>query len=377
MKQRNIELKNRKKERIKINNINDFKDALKREGYKIDEFDDEKFKEKITKIFKIDNSVTERLHIYIKDTEITYRANDIKDFMDYIAKMILFENEHNKLCKKISEVKKLNIDRLEYERQVSSQDNVEDIIKAIEEIKSNISRVISEEEKMKLEKLEKELDKDYLYAKDIELLKKMVSIRKEGVKEKYNAETKTKTVSIEIPKQISYEYIRAKEGTVEYHQYLSNNIQRMKRLIKNIDKYMKVDEKEKTTFKIDQSKALNDSINIAVAIYDEKEFRAISGSNEIKNYCTSPPLEKAIFKSSKVNKLGKLGIGYERAFDSEKKIFEEIHKQIEAKILKDEGNLILYSKWEPCPSCYFVISQFCIKHPNIKIQVKYSKRYGE
>ncbi|MBU3109908.1 deaminase domain-containing protein [Clostridium gasigenes] len=377
MKQRNIELKNRKKERIKINNINDFKDALKREGYKIDEFDEEKFKEKITKIFKIDNSVTEKLHIYIKDTEITYRANDIKDFMDYIAKMILFENEHNKLCKKISEVKKLDIDRIEYERQVSSQDNVEDIIKAIEEIKSNISVVISEEEKIKLEKLEKELDKDYVYAKDIELLKKMVSIRNEGVKEKYNAETKTKTVSIEIPKQISYEYIRAKEGTVEYHQYLSNNIQRMKRLIKNIDKYMKVDEKEKTTFKINQSKALNDSINIAVAIYDEKEFRAISGSNEIKNYCTSPPLEKAIFKSSKVNKLGKLGIGYERAFDSEKKIFEEIHKQIEAKILKDEGNLILYSKWEPCPSCYFVISQFFIKHPNIKIQVKYSKRYGE
>ena len=377
MKQRNIELKNRKKERIKINNINDFKDALKREGYKIDEFDEEKFKEKITKIFEIDNSVTERLHIYIKDTEITYRANDIKDFMDYIAKMILFENEHNKLCKKISEVKKLNIDRIEYERQVSSQDNVEDIIKAIEEIKSNISVVISEEEKMKLEKLEKELDKDYLYAKDIELLKKMVSIRKEGVKEKYNAETKTKTVSIEIPKQISYEYITAKEGTVEYHQYLSNNIQRMKRLIKNIDKYMKVDEKEKTTFKIDQSKALNDSINIAVAIFNEKEFRAISGSNEIKNYCTAPPLEKAIFKSSKVNKLGKLGIGYERAFDSEKKIFEEIHKQIEAKILKDKGNLILYSKWEPCPSCYFVISQFRIKHPNIKIQVKYSKRYGE
>ena len=112
------ELKNRKKERIKINNINDFKDALKREGYKIDEFDEEKFKEKITKTFEVDNSVTERLHIYIKDTEITYRANDIKDFMDYIEKMILFENEHNKLCKKISEVKKLNIDRIEYEREI-------------------------------------------------------------------------------------------------------------------------------------------------------------------------------------------------------------------------------------------------------------------
>jgi hypothetical protein len=75
--------------------------------------------------------------------------------------------------------------------------------------------------------------------------------------------------------------------------------------------------------------------------------------------------------------LGKLGIGYDRVNDSEKKIFEEIHKQIEAKVLKNEGNLILYSKWEPCPSCYFVISQFCIKHPNIKVQVKYSEKYGE
>src|SRR5471030_1595777 len=376
MTQINMTLNKRKKERIKINNLNDFKETLKREGYKINEFDEENFKEEITNTFEIDNSVIEWLYICIKDTEITYRANDIRDFMDYIEKMILFENEHNKLCKKISRVEKLNIDRIEYEREMSSQDNVEDIINAIEEIKNHISAIISEEEKTKLENLEKELDKDYLYAKDIELLKKMVRIRKEGVKEKYNAKTKIKTISIEIPKKINYEYIKAKKGTVEYHEYLSNTIPRMQRLIKNINKYMKVCEKEKTTFKIDQSKALQDTINIAVAIYDNKEFKAISGSNNITNYCTAPPQDSAIFKSSKVNKLGKLGIGYERVNDSEKKIFEEIHKQIEAKVLKNEGNLILYSKWEPCPSCYFVISQFLKKYPNIKVQVKYSKKYG-
>ena len=377
MIQINMTLKKRKKERIKINNLNDFKDALKTEGYKINEFDEEKFKEKITKTFGVDNSVTERLQICLQDSEITYRANDIKDFMDYIEKMILFENEHNKLCKRISEVKKLNIDRIEYERVMSAQDNVEDIIKSIEEIKRNISGIISEDEKAKLNNLEKELGKDYLYAKDIELLKKMVFIRKEGVKETYNAQTKTKTISIEIPKRINYEYIKAKKGTVEYHEYLSNNIPRMQRLIKNINKYMKVCEKEKTTFKIDQSKALQDTINIAVAIYDNKEFKAISGSNNIIDYCTAPQKDSAIFKSCKVNKLGKLGTGYNRVNDSEKKIIEEIHKQIEAKELKNEGNLILYSKWEPCPSCYFVISQFCKKHPDIKLQVKYSKKYGE
>jgi len=375
MKQINMTLKNKKKERIKINNINDFKAALKNEGYKINEFDEEKFEETIIKIFQVDRSVVEWLYSHINDTGITYRANDSRDFMDYIKKMILFENEHKKLCIKISEVKKLNIDRIEYEREPRIQENVDDIMKTIEEIKSHISTIISEEEKLKLENLEKEISKDYLYAKDIELLKKMVLIEKDSVKEKYNAQTQTKTISIKIPKHIDYYYIPAKKGTVEYHEHLSSNIPRIQRLTKNIDKYMKV--QEKAIFKIDQSKTLQGSINIALAIYDDKEFKAISGSNDIANYCSAPPEDAAVFKSSKVNKLGKLGIGYDRVNDSEKKILEEIHKQIEANLLKNEGNLILYSKWEPCPSCYYVISQFCEKHPNINVQVKYNKKYGE
>lgn len=376
MTQGNMPL-NRKKERLKINSIDEFKDALKREGYNINEIDEEKFKEKVTKTFSIDSNVTERLHRCINNSEITYRANDIRGFIDYIEKIILFEKEHNKLCEKISEINKLYIDRIEYQREVSSQDNVEDIIKAVEEIKSHVSSTITEEEKARLEALEKEIDEDYLYAKDIELLKKMILSRKETLKEKYNDKTKIKTISIEVPKQIDYQYIPAKRGSVEYHQHISNNIPRMQRLIKNMNKYMKSCGKEKTTFKIDQSKALQDSINIAVAIFDNKEFKAISGSNNISNYCMAPPLEKAVFKSSKVNKLGKLGVGYNRVNDSEKKIFEEIHKQIEVKALKNEGNLILYSKWEPCPSCYSVISQFCKKYPDIKVKVKYSKKYGE
>lgn len=377
MTEKNMHIKNRKKERLKINNLSNFNDALKRDGYNINEFDEEKFKEKITQTFGLENSVTDRLHTCIKDTDITYRADDIRDFIDYIEKIMLFEKEHDKLCEKISKVEKLHIDRIEYEREPRFQENVEDIIKAIEEVKSDIYGTITEEEKVKLEDLENEIGKEYLYAKDIELLKKMILIKKEDVKENYDDKTKIKTISIEIPKQINHHYITPKKGTVEYHQHLTKNIPRMQRLTKNINKYMKVCEKEKTTFKINQSKALQDSINIAVAIFDNKEFKAISGGNNIKNYCIAPPLEEAVFKSSKVNKLGKLGIGYDRVNDSEKKIFEEIHKQIEAKVLRNKGSLILYSKWEPCPSCYFVISQFCKKHPNIKVQVKYSKKYGE
>jgi len=375
--QRNILSKKRKRERIKINSVNDFKEALKKEGYKINEFDEEQLKDEIAKKLEVNKTIIESLYACIMEEDITYRANDIKDLIDYIEKMILFENEHNKLCEKISAIKKLNIDRIEYDRIPSIQDNIENMIKIIEKISNEISGRMSEKDKIRLEELEKELDKDYLYTKDIELLKKMVLHREKCVKETYNSQTKIKTISIEIQDKINYDYITAKKGTVEYHEYLSKNILRIQRLIKNMNKYIKVDEIEKTAFKIDQSKALQDTINIAVAIYDEKEFKAISGSNELKNYCSAPPLDEAVFKSSKVNKLGKLGIGYNRVNDSEKKIFEEIHKQIEKKALKNEGDLILYSKWEPCPSCYFVINQFCKKHPNIKVQVKYIKKYGE
>ena len=85
----------------------------------------------------------------------------------------------------------------------------------------------------------------------------------------------------------------------------------------------------------------------------------------------------AVFESCKVNKLGKLGIGYNRVNDSEKKIFEYINKKIEDKELNPEGNLTLYTKWQPCPSCYYVISQFINKYPKIDIKVKYYKEYGE
>ena len=62
MTQRNMTINKKKKERLKINNINDFKDALKRDGYNINEFDDQNFKEKMTQTFKLDNSVIESLY---------------------------------------------------------------------------------------------------------------------------------------------------------------------------------------------------------------------------------------------------------------------------------------------------------------------------
>lgn len=368
---------NRKKQRLKINDINDFKDALKKEGYKEINLEDTKFKENIVKTFNIDNSVVDIMYDSIGNNEITYRADNVKDFIEYMENIKSFQNEHIKLSKKIKKISKLNISRVEYERVTSTQDNVDHMLNDIEKIKKAVSKRINPKDIYRLENLEKQLDKDYIYTKDIELLKKMIGTGGKNTSEVYNHDTKTKTISIEIPNEMNYEYIPAKLGSIEYHHHIKNNIPRMKRLRRNIHKYMIVNEEDDKIFNINQTKTLQDTINIAIAIYDNKEFKAISGSNDVVEFCTAPNDEDTNFKSSKVNKLGKLGIGYNRVNDSEKKIFEEIHNQIKSGLVKDHGDLTLYSKWEPCPSCYHVISQFCEKHKNINVQVKYSKEYGE
>ena len=242
---------------------------------------------------------------------------------------------------------------------------------------NDISKVMDIEDRFRLDKLENEINDKHVYAKDIELLRKMILFNNEFVEQTYDNDSKTKTITIKIPRDISCGYIKAKKGTVEYYEHIKKNIPRMYRLIKNMYKYINIYEKETGTFRVNQSKALQDSINIAVAVYNGKDFKAISGSDEIEGFYESPLPENAAFKSSKVNNKGKLGIGYNRINDSEKKILEEIHRQIKEKLISDKGTITLYSKWEPCPSCYLVIDQFLKKHPNINIEVRYIKKYGE
>lgn len=373
----NIALNKRKKSRIDICSIKDFKEASKKEGYRLSEIKDEDLKKEISNIFNIDSKVADKLHRLIQKEEHTFRVNDINGFIDYIEKILLFEENHDKLCRQISEIRSLHIEREEYERESSFQDDVEEIINIIENLKFEISSSMNNLEKKKIDDIEKELSKHHVYAKDIELLKKMISNKNDKIYEKYNVDKRVRTLLIDIPNEIEGNYIKPIKGTVEYYQHINNNIPRIERLINNLNKYMKSHECEYKTFKINQSEALQDTINIAIATFDGKDFKAISGKNDIEGYCTAPDLEKAVFEACKVNKLGKLGIGYKRVNDSEKKIFEEINKQIESKLLKDNGELTLYSKWEPCPSCYYVISQFCSKYPNIKVKVKYDKKYGE
>lgn len=366
----------RKRDRLKFTNLNDLKKVLKEEGYNISG-DDETLKNKLSEIFNEEKYVIKNLYRSLEKADITYKADNIEQLIDYIKSIMLFENLHDRLCKEIKKMESLIIDRVEYERIMTTQDDVKDLELIIEQLSNNIAKHMDNEDRFRLVELENEIDDNHIYAKDIELLRKMILFNNEPIKQSYDNDTKTKTILIKIPTEISFAYIKAKKGTVEYYKHIKNNIPRMYRLIKNMYKYIKIYERETGTFRVNQSKALQDSINIAVAVYEEKEFKAISGSDEIEGFHKSPLPEHAVFKSSKVNNKGKLGIGYNRVNDSEKKIFEEIHRQIKENLLSDKGIITLYSKWEPCPSCYLVINQFLKKHPNINIKVRYIKKYGE
>ena len=375
MIERNNKIKSIKKDRIKISSIKDFNKMLQKEDYNVGLLSEIEFKKEIINEFNINNKIYEEIYKILDKGNITYKVRGVKEFIDYIECEIIFEDEHNRLCRKISEVKTLIIDRVEYERILTTQDDVEDILKIIEETKKSVSGKINEEGKVKLESLEDEINRDYIYAKDIELLKRMILFNNKNVKEEYDEKSQTKTLFIDIPKNIGFDYIKAEKGSVEYYQHIKSYIPRMNRLIKNLDKY--IIEYSNSTYKINQSTAIQDSVNMAIVIYNGKEFRAVSGKNDIENSCTLIPQGQEYFKSCKVNKLGKLGIGYNRINDSEKKILEKIHKLIENGSLHDEGELILYSKWEPCPSCYYVINQFIKKYPKIKLKIMYYKEYGE
>lgn len=374
MIERNNKIKSIKKDRIKISSIKDFNKMLQKEDYNVGLLSEIEFKKEIINEFNINNKIYEEIYKILDKGNITYKVRGVKEFIDYIECEIIFEDEHNKLCEKINKIKTLIIDRVEYERILTTQDDVEHILKIIEETKKSISTKINEEGKIKLEALEDEINRDYVYAKDIELLKRMIICNNKNVKEEYDEKSQTKTLFIEIPQKIGFDYVKAEKGTVEYHQHIKSYIPRMRRLIKNLDKY--IIESNNNTYKINQSSAIQDSVNMAVVLYNGKEFRAVSGKNDIENSCTLIPPGQECFESCKVNKLGKLGIGYNRINDSEKKILEKIHSLISDGSLIDEGQLILYSKWEPCPSCYYVISQFIKKYPKINLKVMYYKEYG-
>ena len=371
-----------KRKRIDIRTLEDLKKALNIEGYKVENLENiscVEFKSIISSTINIKDSLAGQIYERIRKGCITYRADNIDDFIDYMKKLTEIQSMHKKLWDKIYKIDNLYIERTEYDRKHCKKDDVNHMITSIEYVRKNLCERIDEYGKIRLSKIGKKLDREYIYAKDIELLKKMITKEGKSITNTYESDTNNKTLYFDIPKELNSNYIKPKEGTVEYHDHITRNIPRIKRLIRNVDKYLKPvsNDNEKEIYIINQSSTLQDSINIAVANFNDREFKAISGSNDINGFCTAPIEQEAAFTSSKVNRLGTLGVGYKREFDSEKKIIENIHKLIKENEIKDNGKLIMYSIWEPCPSCCYAISQFCNAHPHIEFTLKYWKKYGE
>ena len=125
---KNILPRKRKRDRLKFTNLNDLKKALEKEGYNISN-DDEGLKDKLSMIFNEKKEVIETLYICLKKSDITYKADNIEQLIDYIKSIMLFEDLHNRLCKEIIKMESLIIDRVEYERIITTQDDVEKISK--------------------------------------------------------------------------------------------------------------------------------------------------------------------------------------------------------------------------------------------------------
>ena len=130
MIERNNKIKSIKKDRIKISSIKDFNKMLQKEDYNVGLLSEIEFKKEIINEFNINNKIYEEIYKILDKGNITYKVRGVKEFIDYIECEIIFEDEHNRLCRKISEVKTLIIDRVEYERILTTQDDVEDILKA-------------------------------------------------------------------------------------------------------------------------------------------------------------------------------------------------------------------------------------------------------
>lgn len=307
MTYRRIQIEKKKKLRIKINSLSDLKNELSKDGYIVNILEKEQFIEEIIRIPHIKKNVAARIYDELNQEEHSFRVMAFNDLVVYVETIIQYEQLHHVLCQNIRNINTLIIEREEYERILCKpEEDVSIRMQEVEAIVREVSSIINEEEKKKLELIERQIHEEYVYAKDIELLKRMVCNNNDKILEHYNMERKVRTLEITMPKEIDLTYVKGKKGSVEYYKHIKQDMPRIERLIKNLHKYMVLDG---NVARINQSQVLQDSINIAMATFDEKEYKAISGQDEIKHFCAAPKKEKAVFQSSKVNKQGILGIG--------------------------------------------------------------------
>ncbi|MEG2339012.1 MAG: hypothetical protein RSB66_08035, partial [Clostridium sp.] len=294
-----------KKKKISIRDLNDFSSRLSTEGYELGFNNSEEFIDRVAREFNYDRATLEFLYRELSSGRTKYKVDNIEDLLDYVGKILIYQDKVNSLWNSISYIGTLRIHRVEYDRIPCYQEDVTEILRITDALADEISYEIKEEDMDRLSLIEGEIDLDYVYTKDIELLKKIIDSGNNIIDESYNDVDRIKTIVVKMPKEYSFNYIKHEAGTVLYHRFLDDNLPRIERLIRNLDKY--IVSIGDGLYEINQSSALQDTINIAAATYNGCEFKSISGSNEIDSYCKSPRVDRAAFISRKVNKLGKLG----------------------------------------------------------------------
>ncbi|WP_244835498.1 deaminase domain-containing protein [Clostridium sp. BJN0001] len=342
--------------KIKIRNVVDFENMMKEDKTHIDQ-----------KIIKI-------IEESLKNSETEYRAYDSSDFIDYFKKKILFKEQIKILNNLLLKVENIIIKRIEYEKIRVKAYDVSYFEKMVSKAHEDILSIKDSHITFDIDELDSEISTKCVYAKDVELLKKILLFNNSDVKEKYDYEKRQKTLFIKKPDLFTIDFIKFKNGSIEYHNFLNDAVLRMNRLILNIKKYVK--NEDSNIIEINQSKAIQDSINVAEVEFCSINFKALSGNDEVNGFIKAPIKDLERFKSFRVNRFGEIGTGYDRFCDSEKKIFEKIDECIENNIVLNYGKVILKSRWQPCPSCYYVMEQFLEKHPNMKIEVRYLNDYG-
>ncbi|HFJ9515278.1 hypothetical protein I6G54_10825 [Bacillus tropicus] len=114
-------------------------------------------------------------------------------------------------------------------------------------------------------------------------------------------------------------------------------------------------------------------------IAKKKLFYANSSVSDFKNpfaylrkYALMPLEKDQNFNWIHTNRKREIHTGTPRNVDTEFKLLEKLAKYVDS---GDVGTIDLYTYYEPCLSCDYVIIQFTKKYPNIKVNVYFSEEY--
>lgn len=93
-----------------------------------------------------------------------------------------------------------------------------------------------------------------------------------------------------------------------------------------------------------------------------------------RDYVLTPEKEAQTFQTFHTNRKREIKIGTPREYDTEYKLLEKIATHLKPEA---QGKIVLYTYYEPCLSCDYVIIQFINRFKKIKMDVYFEKEYKD